>query len=539
MKMRKLLAVLLSVVMLVSLLAACGTSSDSSTSSTSSSSSSDSSTTTSSSDATEDSGDGILTLATTSGLTSLTPFVSNSGRDAWYWKITYEALGYMNSDQELVPWCASEWSTEDNVTYNITIHDNIYDSQGNHITASDIIWFIGEAQAAALKPVFNKLASYEQTGDYTFSMTLSSNMVGVFEFLMEDIWVISQSAYENSKDQFATEAISTACYEITDFTPSSDWTYTLRDDYWGADLDLDEELVGVVPVITNKVIAEASQCAIALETGLVDAQIGAAISTATQLIDNPSFTTLQCDGVQGYQLFFSGYETSAVAEDVKLRQAICYAIDNQGLIDGYAQGYGTLLHDVCPSFFIGYDEDWDSEDYYDYNPEKAKELLAESDYDGSSLIILCSSSFSRIGEIIQSCLLDVGINVEIYSPETALLLAIRFDGSQYDMFINTIGGTYLPDHWSIRYDPNAYSTGDGTSRHDYVLAELLYKTWTVDGYTKENIDEVHDYLKDNAIGYGLFNMNQFTIYSNSVTLENAVIGFSGKIQPYACTWKGI
>ncbi|MCF0135149.1 MAG: ABC transporter substrate-binding protein [Lachnospiraceae bacterium] len=490
----------------------------------------------------EQTGDGVLDCAVTSGLTSLTPFVSNGGRDAFYWKMTYESLGYMNYNKELTPWVAKEWSvSDDNLTYTVTIHDNVYDSAGNHITASDICWFIGEAVNQALKPVFNKLESWEQVDEYTFSMTLKSNMIGVFEYLMEDIFVVSEAAYKASPDGFATECVSTNQYKITEFVASSDWKYELREDYWGNPEDLCEEIRGIVPAVKFHVIAEASQVTAAFATDLVDYMDGATINIVSEMLNNPDdYTVLQYEGHQGYQLFFSGYETSPVADDVKLRQAICYAIDNQALIDGYCQGLGSMLYDVCPSFYKGYQTSWESEEYYTFNQEKAKELVAESNYDGTtSMKILVGQWGSRVAEIIVNELAAVGIKAEVFSPEAALLMAIRLDGSNYDMFINTIGGTYLPDHWSIRYDPNAYATGDGTSRHDYVLGELLYKTWTVEGFTTENINEVHNYLKDNAIAYGLFNQNNFCVYSNKLTLEKEVDGFTHKCYPFASTWSGI
>ncbi|MBR3404634.1 MAG: ABC transporter substrate-binding protein [Firmicutes bacterium] len=306
------------------------------------------------------------------------------------------------------------------------------------------------------------------------------------------------------------------------------------------EVNVTAKIQGKVQKVRFHVIAEASQVAAAFQTGLVDYQDGATIQVVQQLEQDPdNFTILEYEGHQGFQIFFSGYETKPVAEDVKLRQAICYAIDNQALIDGYAQGHGTPLYDVCPSFYKGWQESWQNEEYYPHDVDKAKELVAQSNYNGETLVILVSKAISRIGEIIVNNLSEAGINAEIYSPEPAQLMAIRLDGSNYDMFINTIGGTYLPDHWSIRYDPNAYATGDGTSRHDYVLGELLYKTWTVEGYTTENINEVHNYIKDNAIAYGLFNMSNFCIYSNKLTLVEEVDGFSHKCYPFSSTWEGI
>ena len=107
------------------------------------------------------------------------------------------------------------------------------------------------------------------------------------------------------------------------------------------------------------------------------------------------------------------------------------------------------------------------------------------------------------------------------------------------MTINTISATYLADHWSVRYDPAAYATGDATSRHDETLAELLYTAWTPDGYTEENIDAVHYYLKDNAIAYGMCNPKVFTIWRTDIGVENEVKELAGYIAPAASTYSGL
>ena len=97
----------------------------------------------------------------------------------------------------------------------------------------------------------------------------------------------------------------------------------------------------------------------------------------------------------------------------------------------------------------------------------------------------------------------------------------------------------LPDFWSIRFDPASYPAGDATSRNDEELAELLYKTWTVDGYTEENINEVHNYIKEHAYGYGLVNPQVFSIWRNDLNMVKEVDGgISGYIVPSACQIRG-
>lgn len=533
MKHKKALSLILAMLMLVSVLAACGgggdtpDSSDPGDSQQGDSNPSDSQQNSSDSGA-QTEGDGILTVGYGTVIDSLTPFRSNTGQDAPYMTLLFESLAVLNADREYEKWAAKDWSTSDNgFTYDVEIYDNISDSAGNKITADDIVWFLEETIKAALKPDFSKIESVTKTGDYTFQVKLKENMVGLFESLMKHTFVISKAAYGASKDGFATECVTTSAYKVTGFEASSHIDFEKRDDYWQDPSLVPDCVVANTPKITFRFITEASQMGTALETGTIDMAIDMPSTTAVQYLENSEYTSWESPNMQGWTLFFSGADSRPVANDVKLRQAICYAIDPQGLISAIAAGHGSPMYDVCPPTAIGYNPKWDSEEYYPYSEEDAKAALEESDYAGQTLEILCSSSNQRMAEIIQGYLGAVGIKVELKALDMAQLTAIRLDGTQYDMFINTIGATTLANHWSIRYDPNAYATGDGTSRHDYTLGEMLYETWSLDGWTEENIDKVHYYLRDNAIAYGLFNPQRFTLWRTDVGMEDTVYEYAG------------
>lgn len=483
--------------------------------------------------------DGILDIGYSSTLDSLTPFRPEIMRDAPFMSQLCESLAVLDSEQQLQPWIATQWETQDNgFTYDVQIHEGISDSEGNSITAADIVWYIQTEKEKSLKPVFAKIESVTQTGDYSFQIKLSSNVVGTFEKIMTDSYAVSQAAYEASEDEFATTLVCSSPYVVTEFIPSSLLTLELRDDYWQDLDDLPECVRPQVSKICYHSIPEASQMGIALETGTIDMAIRIDSSTGDQFVDNPDYTVELSTGHQGWQLFFSGAEQSPVAQDVALRQAICYAIDADGLVTGLCAGYGTTMHDAHSSIMVGYDKDWDSQEYFPYDLEKAKELLAQSDYQGQTLSILAiSSTFSqRLAQMVQSYLIAAGIQVELNIVDNALFTATRLDGTKYDMVLLTIGGIYLSDAWAIRYDPAAYPAGDATSRNDQILAELLYKTWTPDGYTKENINEVHEYLRDNAIAYGMVNPQNMCIWRNSIGLENEVREVAGYIAPAASTY---
>ena len=473
---------------------------------------------------------------------SLTPFRAQTARNAPYFIQLYETLAVLDENQELQPYVAKSWETSDNgFSYDVEIWDTVSDSAGNKITAADVVWFINESMTRALKPIFAKIESVEQTGDYTFKITLNSNVVGTIEAIFQDTYIVSQAAFEASSDEFGSSAVTTSPYVCTEFTPSASLTFERRDDYWQDIANLPECVRPVQKKVSYSIITEASQLGIALETGEIDMAIDMASSTGTQFVDNADYTVTLQDGPQGWQLFFSGAEGRAVADNEALRQAICYAIDADGLVSGLSQGYGTPMYDVASPKLIGFNEEWKNEDYYNYNIEKAQELLKESGYNGETLTILgtSSASSSRLGQLVQNYLVAIGINVELNSVDMALYTASRLDGTQYDMVLGTVGGSYLPDFWSIRFDPSAYPSGDATSRNDQELAELLYKTWTVDGYTEENINEVHNYVKEHAYGYGLTNPQVFSIWRNDLNLVKEVDGgISGYVVPSACQIRG-
>ncbi len=483
--------------------------------------------------------DGILDVGYGQTPDTLTPFRSNTNRDAPYWQIVTEYLAIFDTENVLQPWVAKSWSTEDNgFTYEIELNQGVTDSDGNEIKAADIVWFMNKSKELALKPIWGKLDSVEQTGDYTLSVKLTQNIVGTFETFLTDTYVVSKKAFDESSDEFGTSLVSTSPYKVTEFTANSVMKLELRDDYWQDYSKLPEVVRPNVPVIKWHSIPEASQLGIALETGTIDIAIRIDNATGIQFVDNPSYTVELADGPQGWTVFYSGADTSLMSDDIKLRQAVAYAIDPDGLITGLCAGYGTPMYDAHSPLHIGANEKWKNEEYYPYDLEKAKQLLSESSYDGRTLTILCGTgSFSsRLGQMVQNYLIAAGMEVELYQADPAQLTAIRLDGTKYDLFLNTIGGVYLPDAWAIRYDPAAYSTGDGTSRHDYDLADLLYKTWTPEGWTEENIDEVHNYIKDNAIAYGMVNPQNMIIWRNDIGLEHEVKEKNGYIAPAASTF---
>lgn len=476
--------------------------------------------------------DGVLDVGTSINWETLTPLRSNIANNAPFSHLAYETLAKLTEDKEYIPLVAKSWTAEDDgLTFQIELYDYVTDSAGNAITADDIVWMIELSKEAALKPAFAKLDGVEKTGDYTLQVKMNEDMVGAFEAVLTNTFAVSRTAYENSKDKFATEIISTSPYKLTNFVSGSVISFEKRADYWQKEELIAPQNAANVDKMAFHIITEASQAGIALETGDIDAFMMLDPNTAVQFKENKKFAMESNSHINGYQMFFSGAPSRSTAEDKNLRQAICYAIDAEGLITGVFAGNGKTMHDPIADTSVGYLQKWVDEDYYSYDLEKSKELLAKSNYKGEELVLLATSNSTsqRLAQMIQGYLLQAGINLKLNLVDQALYTASRLDGTQYDMTLGTVGGDSLPDHWSIRYDSKAYKTGDATSRHDPVMDDLLYAAWTRDGFVDANIDAVHQYLKENMYAYGMVQPENIDVWRADIGITKTIHTNKGSV----------
>lgn len=478
-----------------------------------------------------------ITVALQNVDTSLTPIRNTANELYPHIIMLYDRLMYLNSAGEYENWALKNYTvSEDGLTYDFEIYDTIVDSQGNPITASDIVFAIQKNIEYNMKPDFGKIDSVEKTGDYTVRLVLKQNMVYLFESLMWNTEIFSQKAFEESADEMATSPVSSAMYKVTSFVPDSSLTFERRDDYWQDESLIPAELAANTREVTFIAVSEPSQRQVAIETKTADIAINVSPESIANYENNPDYVINQYYSKEGLTLFFSGADSRAVGNDQYLRQAICYAIDVNGLIQGMAFGHADPMHDVAVESAAGYLTSWNSEEYYPYDLEKAKECLAKSSYDGREIEILVLSSFQRLAEMVQGYCAEAGINVSIKVVDYALLTQLRLDGTSYDLFPWSISSPSLAYNWSLRYDANAYSTGDATSRRDETLTQMLYDTWVLDGYTEENINAVHEYIKDQAYAYGLYRAYTFDVVRADSGAANIVQTYFGHVSPWASTF---
>jgi ABC-type transport system substrate-binding protein len=250
--------------------------------------------------------------------------------------------------------------------------------------------------------------------------------------------------------------------------------------------------------------------AIALETGAIDISTSVSINDVRRFDSGGSssagFTVTKLRKNLTDTLLFN-CDPGNIFANQTLRQAICYAIDNNAFLAGVLNNQGFVSKTFGNSKYSDYNPAWDNEDYYEYNLDKAKQLLAQAGYRPGQLSvkILTESATAHHGQeaqIMQAYLAELGINSQISSFESALYNTYRYDPSQFDLIIGQFASTdYLSNVWKLAFDNTSYERGTVNFVRDDKLQSLLMAACDPDGHTVENMNAFHYYLKDKAYGY--------------------------------------
>ena len=452
----------------------------------------------------------------------LSPFGGDSGGRHHTYRMLYDCLcasyGLGNTVKELQSQIAKSWNVVDGTTVDVEIYDYVKDSKGNHITAEDVVYSYEQAIASGTMEKLNGyLDKVTATGDYTVRITLTSASKGAMEWSLTTVPIISKAWFSAASDADKTsDPATTGAYLLKEFSSGSHTTLERNPDYWQTDESLrsyyDSQYYNT---ITINVLKESSMRVIALENGETDAcQNVPAAEISTFLNDDGTAV----DGWSVYPdengrmnvLMFNN-DNSVFADNKELRQAVLYAIDFNSVRLGYGNTptNGKRCHDFAPNIASDYLDEWDQEDYYDYNLDKAKELMAQAGYpDGGITVSLMyqNSTTATAGlTVLQSYLAEVGITVELNPVDQALFNSYKYDDTKWDMIVDSKATTdFVTTVWQNVFDTNSFANGSACFTHDDQLQALLEAAADAEKSTDDDLRAFHNYLRDQAYAVGMF-----------------------------------
>lgn len=334
----------------------------------------------------------------------------------------FEGLVKPNSDGEMIPAVAEKYTlSEDGTTYTFTLREGVKFHNGQTVTAEDVVYSINrcaavpEGQEKPLVAAFSAVKSVEALDEKTVAVTIAQRDL---EFISYMTAAIIPAGYENQD----TAPVGTGPFKFVSRTPQQDFVMERFEDYWGAPAWLDK--------VTYKICENADALVMNLNGGSIDLCAHLTSAQASQL--NQNFQVLE--GTMNLVQAIYLNNQAKPFDNQLVRQALCYAIDRQGIMDMVADGHGTAVgSSIYPAFtkyFLP-----ELVDKYPHDVAKAKELLAQAGYpDGFDMTISVPNNYQPhmdTAEVVAEQLREAGIRVTIQPVEWSTWLDTIYNGRQF------------------------------------------------------------------------------------------------------------
>lgn len=314
----------------------------------------------------------------------------------------FEGLLKPDASGNLNPAVAESYTvSDDHLLYTFKLRSGVKFHNGQDVTPEDVIWSYqrcAEPDSADIIQVaaFAGVEMYAEGDDTVcFQLQEPSN-----EFTSYLTTAILPKDYTEQD----TQPVGTGPFKFVSRTAQESVVLERFDDYWGEKPELTK--------VTYKIIENADSILLSLQSGAVDVFAHLTTTQIAQLGDGFHVEEGTMNLVQA--LYLNNAEKPF--DDVRVRQALSYAVDRQQILDLAFDGYGTLLgSSMYPAFSKYFDDSLT--DYYTYNTEKAKELLTEAGYpNGFDMTITVPSNYQPhmdTAQVIVEQLKAVGINATI------------------------------------------------------------------------------------------------------------------------------
>ena len=408
------------------------------------------------------SGEKIINVGVTNTLGSINPLLLNGGEiNKYATGLMFLPLMELDADLNFEGMLADSITTEDNKNFIVHIDDAATWSDGTPVTADDVVYTALRLASPVIGNTAMMYYVFEGVGDDGFGEEGAESIDGIqkvddktVQFTTKEEMPIT--TFENSYarylltlpkhviEQYSEEELSTADwfnhpdvvsgpFIVTDFDVDHYISYEANKDYWKGAPKIDK---------LNIKIVDGSQLYAGLQSGEIDI-------TQQTMSDIPQEDYESVEALDNVDVVYGSPVTNQSVfiqtknvPDVKVRQAMLYAIDRQQILEELLNGHGEIVDGFLSSASPFYD---DSLTPVSYDPEKAKALLEEAGWDGSQTIRFYvnsgDSTFVNAASIIAAEWAAVGIKAEIQTVDFATLMSVA-GTEDYDVL--AVQYTYAP-----------------------------------------------------------------------------------------------
>lgn len=428
---------------------------------------------------------GTLTIAQSADAIPGSVLSAKLGNGSWAANV-FETLSVYDADMKPQPRLAKEWKlSDDALSLNVVLRDNVKFHSGRPMTAKDVKFSLEtsakQESGAQVGFIAKSFRGIEATSPTELKITFSQPTPNVFD-LFEQTFIVDEETYSGLAD--GSKVVGTGPFLFKSWTPGSALQLVRNDSYWGEPALLDGIDIAVIKDSTaqlNAVRSNRSQISIGMSP--VDIQ---------SLKSTPGFDIVESSG----SVLPIGFDINTAPFDKKeVRQAVNYAIDRDRIAKQVFGGSGVVTDLFWDPATPGYPEDLANK--YKYDPEKAKQMLAEAGASGTEFTITVISlpQNTSMAEIIRNNLEAVGLKPRINVTEVSSFASRQVEGNLGEVFlplhglnglgpvslINTLPALrkanpshfYTPEYDSLRKDLVNAKTDENSEKALKKLSEYI------------------------------------------------------------------
>ncbi|EGU41142.1 ABC transporter substrate-binding protein [Vibrio splendidus] len=411
---------------------------------------------------------------------SLDPHEQLSGGTLQMSHMVFDPLVRFTQEMDFEGRLATSWERIDNETMRFNLRKGVKFHSGNAFTADDVVWTFERLKSSAdFKGIFGPLVSLTKVDDYTVEVKTDGTYplienVATYIFPMDSKFYSGKTADGKDKSELvkhgnsfaSTNESGTGPFIIKSREQGVKVEFERFADYW------DSASKGNVDKLTLVPIKEDATRVAAILSGDVD--------MIAPVAPNDYKRVKNADGVDLYTMpgtriitFQMNQNSNEALKDVRVRQAIVYAINNEGIVKKIMKGAATAAAQQSPVGYAGYNEELKPR----YDVKKAKELMKEAGYeDGFTLTMMAPNNRyvndAKIAQAAAAMLSKIGIKVDLKTMPKA---------------------QYWPEF-------------------DKCAADMMMIGWHPDTEGSANFSEFLTMTRDEATGKGQYNCGH---YSNS------------------------
>lgn len=389
---------------------------------------------------------GTLTVGLSADAESMDPFFVNQAAG---WSVVHALFDHLierDFEGNLVPGLAESWTVVDDMTLEFHLRQGVTFHNGEPFNADAVKFsverMLREDVEAPNRSKFTSIDGVEVVDEYTVRLLLNRPDGTLFDSLTSRLAMLPPGYLAQVGDEgFATAPVGTGPFTFVEWMPDDHVTLAANENYWEGSY---KGQPGVATVIFRPIPEGATRLA-ELQTGGIDVmqdlstdQIAAAEAAGMEVLPHQTF--------QFAYVFFVTDDESLPMHDVRVRQALNYAVDVDAIIDNLLGGYGTRIASPVGPGCLGYDP---AVEPYPYDPARAVELLTEAGYpDGfEATVDVTTTDRSDTIEAVAGQLAEIGVDVNIQEFELARFNQNWMEHVQSPMWRARWGNT--PDPQSI------------------------------------------------------------------------------------------